>query len=871
MIEPLHFLEIFAIITLPKDGLLRFLFEERLDVRQRYFRYILLLVGVCFAAITDTLEGQQMTRGQARDAVAGWLRLGSDWSGFSRVDKIARIEAIGPEEDRVRAYVVHFVPTGYVVVSADIRVEPILGFCREGLYPSTPEDFGEHIICQDLKGRIDYRQSSQLQGFEAGDEAEQEAYDKWIRLFQAAASLEENDDFSALGETTVGDIRVEPMVLSQWGQGSVCGLDCYNLYTPNHYLTGCVATALAQLMYYHQHPTGSIPQVLQYYQVNGGGYQWAYPRGGDGAGGAYPWDNMVLVPACGITDTQREAIGALCYDAALSVNMNFTSSVSLADPLKAKDALTGLFDYDHAVKAFFNGSGGADLNDMINPNLDASCPVIIGIRDDQYNSHAAVVDGYGYDTGTLYHHLNLGWSGAYNLWYNLPNVDSNPAFTVVSQCIYNIFVTGAGEMISGRVTDLSGQPLAGAAVTAEAAGGSLYQTVTNDKGIYALEKVPANTAYHIRASKAGWYFLPQDVTTGQSSDFSVPCGNLWGVDFAAQTPSPPVAYDDHLVIAKDGTPVPITLGAIDEGHPDPPAALRYVIVTLPEYGILTDPGGGQIQDHDLPYTLSGSGNQVDYTFYGSYANSDHFDFQADDHGSAPAGGLSNTATVSIEVAAPVLLSEDFEAGFPTGWTIIDGLSDGYTWSRFDQGDGQGYGMIADSLSANGAMLDEQLITPSINLTSRSNIILSFEHECLYDTEQAIADVDIRINQGSWQNVARYQGDNTSGQVVLDISTWAAGQSDVQLRWHYYNAAWDIHWKIDNVQVSGACDNYYAGDLNDSCGVDWADLALFITYWLDSPCNIMNGWCQNADSDHSGRVEMVDYAVLSRNWLLGKSK
>jgi len=106
---------------------------------------------------------------------------------------------------------------------------------------------------------------------------------------------------------------------------------------------------------------------------------------------------------------------------------------------------------------------------------------------------------------------------------------------------------------------------------------------------------------------------------------------------------------------------------------------------------------------------------------------------------------------------------------------------------------------------------------------------------------------------------------------LDISTWAAGRSDVQLRWHYYNAAWDIHWKIDNVQVSGACDNYYAGDLNDSCGVDWADLALFITYWLDSPCNIMNGWCQNADSDHSGRVEMVDYAVLSKNWLLGKSK
>ena len=53
----------------------------------------------------------------------------------------------------------------------------------------------------------------------------------------------------------------------------------------------------------------------------------------------------------------------------------------------------------------------ANLHNMINPNLDASYPAILGITDAVGGGHEIIVDGYGYNVSTLYHHLNLGWGG----------------------------------------------------------------------------------------------------------------------------------------------------------------------------------------------------------------------------------------------------------------------------------------------------------------------------------------------------------------------------------------------------------------------------------------------------------------------------
>jgi len=330
-----------------------------------------------------------------------------------------------------------------------------------------------------------------------------------------------------MGLTSVPDVRVAPLVQTKWSQHSVCGNYCYNYYTPNHYYCGCVATAMAQLMRYHQYPDTGIG--VHYFMIEVNGYpRTVSTRGGDGYGGVYNWSDMVLVPSCSTTSTQRKAIGALCYDAGISVHTDYTPDGSGAPIFDVKPALTTTFKYDNAVNGYNDEENiGPGLIGMINPNLDYGSPVILAIWNDE-SGHAIVCDGYGYAApATLYHHLNMGWQGTDDAWYNLPTILD---FDIVDTCIYNIFVDGTGEIISGRVTNALGDPISGATVTAT---GSVdpYSTTTNANGIYALAKIPSASTYTISVTKTGYLFTDQIVTTGTSYDESNTSGNKWEIDF----------------------------------------------------------------------------------------------------------------------------------------------------------------------------------------------------------------------------------------------------------------------------------------------------------------------------------------------------
>jgi peptidoglycan-N-acetylglucosamine deacetylase len=111
-------------------------------------------------------------------------------------------------------------------------------------------------------------------------------------------------------------------------------------------------------------------------------------------------------------------------------------------------------------------------------------------------------------------------------------------------------------------------------------------------------------------------------------------------------PVPPVAQDVNTSTLIN-TPVSITLVATDDGLPDPPGVLSYIIASLPGNGTLSDPCAGSI--NSVPYTLAGNGKQVIYTPATNYGGVDSFTFKANDGGSLPDGGDSNIATVSITI------------------------------------------------------------------------------------------------------------------------------------------------------------------------------------------------------------------------------
>ncbi len=113
-------------------------------------------------------------------------------------------------------------------------------------------------------------------------------------------------------------------------------------------------------------------------------------------------------------------------------------------------------------------------------------------------------------------------------------------------------------------------------------------------------------------------------------------------------PIPPQAFDDNVSTAANH-PVSIVLTAYDDGLPDPPAALDYIITALPYNGSLHDPNGGAITA--APYTLLSEGNVVDYIPDTNYYGSDSLDYKANDGGTFPQGGDSEEATVTISVIA----------------------------------------------------------------------------------------------------------------------------------------------------------------------------------------------------------------------------
>jgi len=150
---------------------------------------------------------------------------------------------------------------------------------------------------------------------------------------------------------------------------------------------------------------------------------------------------------------------------------------------------------------------------------------------------------------------------------------------------------------------------------------------------------------------------------------------------------------------------------------------------------------------------------------------------------------------------------DFSRGLPESWSIIDGDSDGQTWTSENPGNRSnpnwnGIFMIVDSDFAGQTDMDEELISPVIDCSAYTKVLLKFKHYCS-QSEDEIGDVDIRAGAGDWVNVARYDAAGTSGQVQLDVSPIAAGRTEVQIRWHYYGANCAGFWGIDDVELWAA--------------------------------------------------------------------
>lgn len=487
-----------------------------------------LLCGLTLLLAAGTLTADPVHEAQVNLAVENWLKASPSPLNTPMNLNVLHTEAIKDAKGQNLFFVTHLAPQGFVLSSSDDLLEPIVSFSPTGSFEAIPQNPLFALVSNDMKGRLSTLKNAQHSRSVNSHQA------KWQRLMGIASQTFRGP------VAQVDDPRVDPMTRTRWNQTTVKGIKVYNRFTPENIACGCVGTAMSQIIRFHQWPVNPLGDkvystILE--KESGTVRIDSKPRGGDGQGGAYNWSLMPEVPTAQITEDEANQIGSLTHDAGLALTMKYGKDGGAADTNTIATALTGLFQFSNAMPASVRVTNLAEDKDFlakVNTNLDAGLPVVVGISGD--GGHAVVLDGYGYNEGTSYHHINLGWGGIADAWYQLPDVSDDEwdfHFTTLGKVVYNMYPQGKDECVSGRAMDQNGQPVEGAVITLGA-----QSAQTNARGIFAFRHVAKGT-YALEAVKEGFAFEPQSVTVNKSYNYGK-TGNVWGVQINGIQEQPPV-------------------------------------------------------------------------------------------------------------------------------------------------------------------------------------------------------------------------------------------------------------------------------------------------------------------------------------------
>ncbi len=297
---------------------------------------------------------------------------------------------------------------GFVVMAADDCVQPILGYALDGFFPADDMPANVSSWLQGYNDEIQYAIDHQL-------EATAETVQLWKDLIEGNS------------KAARATIVVDPLIQTKWNQNKYYNDLCPAISSgPNgHAYTGCVATAMAQILKYWEYPSHGIGSHS---------YEWNNQTfSADFGATTYDWDNMNLyynyyyddngtfqwlsTP----TSVQIEAVATLMYHCGVSVNMKYRgsggSSATTADVVYA---LKNYFNYSSNIAYKTKSDYEDEWISMVKAELDANRPLQYRGQDSG-GGHSFVCDGYDSDD---YFHFNWGWSGAYDGYFSLDNLDT---------------------------------------------------------------------------------------------------------------------------------------------------------------------------------------------------------------------------------------------------------------------------------------------------------------------------------------------------------------------------------------------------------------------------------------------------------------
>lgn len=253
---------------------------------------------------------------------------------------------------------------------------------------------------------------------------------------------------------------IEPLLQTQWGQMMPYNNLCPQTSGTNRCLTGCVATSIAQVLYYHHGPkTGYGRRTIYYPQYDTSGTAVFV----DFSKEVFDWDNMLPTygsstdAAAGIvsgTDQQQYAVAQLMRDLGVAVDMNYGEEASGTNHGSAATGLQNFFGLRNARKIDRKAYTEQAWMDIIYKQLNNNQPVVYGGLDAASGGHSFVLDGYDKD-GKV--HVNWGWYGEDNGYFYVADLDPHHngfsyQFNSAQDMIIDIKPETATEMLSADVT-----------------------------------------------------------------------------------------------------------------------------------------------------------------------------------------------------------------------------------------------------------------------------------------------------------------------------------------------------------------------------------------------------------------------------------
>ena len=302
------------------------------------------------------------------------------------------ISLVDRENSQVLAYIATLAPRGYVVVSSNTDIHPVIAYSGKDNFSFSrdPQNKLLSILEFDMAMRIEA-----------------------LQITDSKVILENNllwerylDHSKVLAQTMATSEIIGPWIQTNWGQGTPYNTFCpMDPETGERCVTGCVATAMAQIVdYWEWPPSVELPSSDSYYS-NG-----TTPRIWIDATTA-TMDTIIYNSVGG--NPTSETIAGIMFACGVSVRMSYSSEGSSSGTDRVPDALLERFDYSEANDYIVMNP---DFFEIMEENMRDAQPCELGIWGTS-GGHAVVADGF-LDSGDF--HLNMGWSGYANGWYSLP-------------------------------------------------------------------------------------------------------------------------------------------------------------------------------------------------------------------------------------------------------------------------------------------------------------------------------------------------------------------------------------------------------------------------------------------------------------------